>query len=87
MAHSKQALKRIRQNEKNRIANKSRVSRMKTAVKKLMAVVATGDKGKASELLPNVCKLIDKVAQNNVIHKHNASRRKGQVMRAVSSMK
>ena len=31
--------------------------------------------------------LIDKVAQNNVIHKHNASRRKGQVMRAVSSMK
>lgn len=87
MAHSKQALKRIRQNEKNRIANKSRVSRMKTAVKKLMAVIATGDKGKAGALLPSVCQLIDKVAQNNVIHKHNASRRKGQVMRAVSSMK
>ena len=38
MAHSKQARKRIRQSEKNRIANKSKMSRMKTAVKGLLAV-------------------------------------------------
>ena len=37
MAHSKQALKRARQSEKNRVANKAKMTRMKTAVKSLMA--------------------------------------------------
>lgn len=86
MAHSKQALKRIRTSEKRRVANKSRASRMKTEVKKLMAAVQAGDKAKASELLPLVCKVIDKAAKQNVIHKHNASRRKSQAMRAVTTM-
>jgi len=87
MAHSKQARKRTRTSDKQRILNKSRLSRMKTEVKKLMAAVQTGDKGKATEILPVVCQSIDKVAKQNIIHKHNASRRKGQVMRAVAAMK
>jgi alpha-methylacyl-CoA racemase len=48
MAHSKQALKRARQSEKNRVANKSKMSRMKSAVKSLMALVQAGDKAKAA---------------------------------------
>ena len=63
------------------------MSRMKTEVKKLLAAVAAGDKGRATELLPLVCKVIDKAAKNHIIHKHNASRRKGQVTRAVGAMK
>ena len=86
MAHSKQARKRIRTSDKKRVMNKSRMSRMKTEVKKLMAAVETGDKGKANELLPLVCSCIDKAAKQNIIHQHNASRRKGQAMRAVGSM-
>ena len=76
MAHSKQALKRIKTSEKKRVANKARMSRMKTEMKKLLAAVEAGDKGKASELLPLVCKCIDKAEKQNVIHRHNASRRK-----------
>lgn len=87
MAHSKQARKRIRTSDQQRVMNKSRMSRLKTEVKKLMAAVETGDKGKATEILPLVCSCIDKAAKQNIIHAHNASRRKGQVMRAVSSMK
>lgn len=87
MAHSKQARKRIRTSDKQRVMNKSRMSRLKTEVKKLMTAVEGGDKGKASEILPLVCKCIDKAAKQNIIHKHNASRRKSQVMSAVSSMK
>ena len=86
MAHSKQAQKRIRTSEKSRVANKSKMSRMKTAVKGLMAAIEAGDKAKATELLPNVCSLIDKAAKHNIIHDHKASRRKGQVMRAVRAM-
>ena len=87
MAHSKQALKRARQGEKNRVANKAKMTRMKTVVKSLMALIKAGDKAKAKALLPAVCKVIDKAAQGHVIHKNNAARHKGQVTRAVNAMK
>jgi small subunit ribosomal protein S20 len=87
MAHSKQALKRARQSEKNRVANKAKSSRMKSAVKTLMALIKAGDKAKATALLPTICKAIDKAAQVHVIHKNNASRHKSQVTRAVAAMK
>jgi small subunit ribosomal protein S20 len=87
MAHSKQALKRARQSEKNRLINKSKMTRMKSAVKSLMALIAAGDKAKAAAMLPTVCKIIDKAGQRGVIHKNNAARHKGQVTRAVAAMK
>ncbi|MCC7396941.1 MAG: 30S ribosomal protein S20 [Planctomycetes bacterium] len=87
MAHSKQALKRARQGEKNRVINKAKLTRMRGAMKKLLALVEVGDKSKASTLLATVCKAIDKAAETNVIHKNNAARHKGQMMRAVAKMK
>jgi small subunit ribosomal protein S20 len=87
MAHSKQALKRARQGEKNRVANKAKMTRMKGALKSLMALIKAGDKPKAAAMLPKVCKIIDKAAQGHVIHANKAARHKGQVTRAVNSMK
>lgn len=87
MAHSKQALKRARQSERNRLANKARMTKLKSAMKSLMALVATGDKQKASAMLPSVCNSIDKAAQTHVIHKNTAARRKSLAMRAVAKMK
>ena len=87
MAHSKQALKRARQSEKSRVANKAKLSRMKTAVKSLMALVQAGDKVKAAAMLAKVCKIIDKAGQGHVIHANKASRHKSQVTRAVGAMK
>jgi small subunit ribosomal protein S20 len=87
MAHSKQALKRARQGEKNRVANKAKMSRVKGAMKNLMALIQAGDKAKAAAMLPTVCKIIDKAAQGHVIHANNAARHKSQVTRAVAAMK
>jgi small subunit ribosomal protein S20 len=87
MAHSKQARKRIRQNEKSRIANKSRSSTMKSSVKAFQAAVAAGDKKKAEELARDACQKVDKAAKQGVIHKNAAARKKSQVMRAVAKMK
>jgi len=86
MAHSKQALKRVRQNERDRLANKAKMTRMKTEVKKLMTAVEAGDKGKANELLITVCRTIDKAAKHSIIHKNTASRKKSSVTRAVGAM-
>lgn len=87
MAHSNQARKRARQNEKARQRNKSQTSTLKSAMKVLLAAVKAGDKQKASTLLTKTCKIIDKAAKANVIHLHKASRHKSQAMRAVSAMK
>ena len=87
MAHSKQALKRARQGERNRLANKAKLSRLKTSMKGLMTLVAAGDKAKAQAMLPSICKVIDKAAETRVIHPNTASRRKSLASRAVAAMK
>ncbi len=87
MAHSKQARKRIKQNERNRILNKTKMTMMKSSIKAVFAAIAAGDKAKAGTLMVKTCKLIDKAAKAEVIHKNNAARHKGQVMRAVAKMK
>lgn len=87
MAHSKQALKRARQSERNRLANKARMTRLKSAMKSLMALVESGDKAKATAMLPSVCKSIDKAAQTHVIHRNTAARRKSLATRSVQAMK
>ena len=87
MAHSKQALKRARQGERNRLGNKAKLSRIKTVVKNFLALVQAGDKAKAQAMLVSVCRTIDKAAQTHVIHANQAARRKSQVARAVGAMK
>ena len=87
MAHSKQALKRARQGERNRLANKAKLSRLKTTMKSLMALVAAGDKTKATAMLTSVCTAIDKAAQTHAIHRNTASRRKSLASRVVAAMK
>jgi small subunit ribosomal protein S20 len=87
MAHSKQALKRARQGERNRLANKAKLSRLKTSMKSLMALVAAGDKAKATSMLPSIWTAIDKATQTHAIHRNTASRRKSLAARVVAAMK
>ena len=87
MAHSKQALKRARQSERSRIANKAKLTRLKSSMKNLMALVAAGDKEKAAGMLPVIFRSIDKAAKAGVIHANTASRRKSTVTRAVATIK
>lgn len=77
MAHSKQALKRNRQNQKARLANKTARSGIKTAVKKAAATGAAGDHAAAM-------KRLDKAADKGVIHKNTAARRKSRLARAMN---
>ena len=49
MANSAQALKRARQSEKSRQRNASQRSNMRTAIKKVIAAIADGDRDKAKQ--------------------------------------
>ena len=75
MAHNKQALKRNRQNQKARLANKTARSGIKSAVKKATTSGSAADQATAM-------KRLDKAASKGVIHKNTAARKKSQAMRA-----
>ena len=86
MAHSKQAKKRIRSNEKNRIHNKGITSSMRTEMKRLLTAVEAGDKAAAKAALPVAMRKIDKAAKINLLHDNNAARKKSLLMRAIGRL-
>ncbi len=85
MAHSKQAEKRIRQNEKARIRNKAVSSRMKTVLKTTLTAAESGDVAAAESRLVEAVKAVDKAAKSGVIHKNTAARRKSRLARALNA--
>ncbi len=74
MSRIRSALKRHRQSLVRRERNRRVRSSLRTAIKKLLACVESGDVDKARERLPLVVKAIDKAATKGVIHKRKASR-------------
>jgi small subunit ribosomal protein S20 len=86
MANTKSAEKRIRQNVKQRERNRAQRSRLRSAIKNLRTAVASGDKAKASEMLPQTLGLIDKIAQKKVIHANTASRYKSRLSKRVAEL-
>jgi len=83
MANSKQAEKRIRQNEKARERNKRMRTSMRTAVKSVLRAQTPEE---AQKNLPAAMKKVDKAAKTGVIHANTAARKKGQLARAVAAL-
>ena len=83
MANNKSAVKRIRQNEKRRLHNKYYSKMTRSAIKKLRN---EADKEKASEKLPEVVSMIDRLAKRNIIHKNKASNLKSKLTLQVNSL-
>ncbi len=86
MANIKSAKKRIKQTEKRRARNRSERSRLRTAVKKLRTALESGDRDSAQQLLAPTLSLIDRTAQNKVIHRNAAARTKSRLTKAVNSL-
>jgi small subunit ribosomal protein S20 len=77
MAHSNQARKRIRQNERNRARNRIVRSDLRTHIKRFRAAVAKGEG--AAELMAAVESKLDKAAKRNIIPTPRANRLKGRL--------
>ncbi len=84
MPITKQAIKRVKQDKVRTARNKHYNNNMKSMIKLLLGYVQKKDYDKASKLLPKVVKSIDTAAKKNLIHKHNAARKKSKVQRAVN---
>jgi small subunit ribosomal protein S20 len=83
MANHKSSIKRIRQTEKRKLHNRYYAKTARNAVRKLRA---TTDKAVASELLPKVSSMLDKLAKKNVIHKNKAGNLKSKLTLMVNKL-
>jgi len=86
MANSKQAKKRIRRNDTRAEINKSRVSRIRTSIRKVEEAVTAGDQTTASAALKSAEPEIMRGVSKGVLHKKTASRKVSRLSKAVKSI-
>lgn len=83
MANHKSAIKRIRSNDAKRLKNRYYAKSARTAIKQLRT---TTEKGAATELLPKVAAMLDKLAKKNIIHKNKAANLKSKLAKHVNAL-
>jgi small subunit ribosomal protein S20 len=86
MANTSSARKATRQIARRTIVNKSRRSRLRTAVVKIEEAIATGDRARAQAALKDVEPVIMRAAQKGVIHKNAASRKVSRLAHRVAKL-
>ncbi len=86
MANIKSAIKRNRQNEKLRLHNRVFRGTARNFVRNARLAIESGDVEAAREATLNAVSALDKAASKGVIHKNNASRRKGRLMKQLAAI-
>ncbi len=87
MAHSKQALKRHRQSEEDRLRNKAGRSVIKSFQTQFKAALAGKDAAKADALYRKYCSALDKAVKKGIIKKGQAVRKKGRASDHLRALK
>jgi small subunit ribosomal protein S20 len=83
MANHKSSKKRIRANDRKRLANRYYAKTMRNALKDIRL---TSDKETAVGKLSKVTSLIDKLAKKGIIHKNKAANLKSGIMKKLNVM-
>ena len=86
MANIKSQIKRNRQNEKRRLRNKSVKSSLKTAIRKFNEAAEAGDVEKATALMQDASRKLDKAVSKGVIHANQAANRKSAIAKRVVAL-
>ncbi|BBM81966.1 30S ribosomal protein S20 [Candidatus Uabimicrobium amorphum] len=86
MPNIQSAKKRMRQNEKRRVHNKSIKSAVKTHVKNFLSLVEKGEAEQAKKELPVVTSQLDKAWQKGLYHKNYVARKKSSLHKKLNNM-
>jgi small subunit ribosomal protein S20 len=86
VANIKSQIKRIKTNEKARMRNKAVKSSLKTAIRKFREAADAGDTEKATVLLQDASRQLDKAASKGVIHKNQAANKKSAMAKRASAL-
>lgn len=87
MANTPQAKKRARQSEGRRQQNASQRSNMRTAIKKTLAAVESGDYEAATAAYVAVVPVLDRAVTHGIIHGNKAARHKSRLNKSVKALK
>jgi small subunit ribosomal protein S20 len=85
VANIKSQIKRNKQNDKRRLRNRVYRGTARIAVKSARAAIETGVPESKAALLSAISAL-DKAAEQGVLHRNNAARRKSRLMKAFAKM-
>ncbi|QEF95986.1 30S ribosomal protein S20 [Stieleria maiorica] len=86
MPNTASAKKRLRQNDKRRLHNRTLRSRMRTQLRRVREAVAAGDSDKAQSEFRVASKRLDQAAAKKLIHKNAAARSKSRLSKLVKSV-
>lgn len=86
MAHSLSARKRARQAEKHRLRNASQRSHVRTAIKKVLTAIESGDKSAAENAFKAAVPAIDRSVAKGLMHCNKAARHKSRLNGHVRDM-
>ena len=86
MANHKSAKKRIRRNANRAEINKSRISRIRTFLKRVETAIASGDKGAAKTALKEAQPELMRGVSKGVLHKNTASRKMSRLSAKVKTV-
>ena len=75
MAHHKSAKKRIRRNDRRAAINRSRISRIRTFVKKVEAAIQSGDKQSAQAAFKAAEPELQRGVSKGVLHRNTVARK------------
>ena len=86
MPTTRSARKRVRQNEKRRLANASFKSKLKTHQRKLLRAIADQRKEDSQALLRTLASLYDKGVKKGIYKANTAARQKSRLARRVNAL-
>jgi len=87
VAHSLSAKKRVRQNTKSKMINRTRKSQLKKQIKGFEAALGGGDVAAASVEYQKVSRKLDKTASTSTMHKKTAARKKSRLAKKLNALK
>jgi len=86
LANLKSAIKRNRQNDKRRLHNRVYRGTARNFVRNARLAIESGDVDVAREATMKAVSALNKAAAKSIIHKNNASRRKGRLMKQLAAI-
>jgi len=86
MANTKQSAKRAKKSVKQRAANVSLRTTLRSAIKKVQKAIASGDRSAAAAALKAEQSTIDAIADKRIIHKNKAARHKSRLAAQIKAL-
>jgi small subunit ribosomal protein S20 len=86
MANTKSAKKAARQAARRTVINKSRRSRMRTALRKVEEAIASGDRSRADAAMAEAEPALIRAAQKSIVHRNSARRKVSRLAHQIAKL-